>query len=241
MQNERAIIIYGPPGAGKGTQAELIARRGGFIHFDTGRYLEDLLHGPEAAKNAVLRRERHLWDTGKLCTPSFVTKVVGDEAIRVAGSRFGIVFSGSPRTMYEAFEGPLVYRKKKHRGLVELLTALYGKDRVSVVQLKVRPGTSLKRNSVRRLCAECGLPMMGHVRHSPPHCPFCGGSMRRRILDDPKVIAVRVKEYEERTFPILKEMRRRGIRVTGVDGEEAPYRVSRAIARKNKLRVPGGV
>jgi adenylate kinase family enzyme len=165
--------------------------------------------------------------------------VVGDEAIRVAGSRFGIVFSGSPRTMYEAFEGPLAYRKKKHRGLVELLFALYGKERVSVAQLKVCTGTSLKRNSVRRLCAECGLPMMGHVRHSPPHCPFCGGSMRRRILDDPKIIAVRVKEYEERTLPIVKEMRRRGIRVMTVDGEEAPYRVSRAIARRLGFQAHG--
>ena len=61
---KRAVIIYGPPGSGKGTQAELLAKKFGFIHFDTGRYFEALLHSPETQKNPVLRRERKNFDNG---------------------------------------------------------------------------------------------------------------------------------------------------------------------------------
>ncbi len=79
---KRAVIIYGPPGSGKGTQAELLAKIYGFVHFDTGRYIENFLRAPGWQKNLVLRRERKLFDTGKLLSPPWVLKIVSENLTR---------------------------------------------------------------------------------------------------------------------------------------------------------------
>ncbi|MDO8470035.1 MAG: nucleoside monophosphate kinase [bacterium] len=231
MKNQRAVVIYGPPGSGKGTQAELLARKYGFIHFDTGRYIEGLIRSPQADRDPVLQRERANYEAGRLCTPEWVFNVTADEAARVADAGFSIVFSGSPRTMPEAFESVGKVRGKRYRGLVAVLVALYGKRNVSVVQLKVRPASSLKRNSSRRVCVECDLPVLGEVRH--PRCGFCGSAkFRTRKDDDPKKILVRLEVYKRQTFPILAELRKRGVSVHAVNGEVMPYLVSRKINKK---------
>jgi len=231
MRNQRAVVIYGPPGSGKGTQAELLARKYGFIHFDTGRYIEGLIRSPRADRDPVLRRERANYEAGRLCTPAWVFTVTADEAARVAAAGFSVVFSGSPRTMPEAFESVGKVRGRRYRGLIALLTALYGKRNVGIIQLKVRPASSLKRNSARRVCAECDLPILGDVRH--PRCGFCGSAkFRTRKDDDPKKILVRLAVYKQQTFPILAELRKRGVLVHAVNGEVMPYLVSRTINKK---------
>ncbi len=100
---QKAVIIYGPPGAGKGTQAELLERNFDFIHFDTGRYLEMMYKSPKVKTDRTLKKEKNLFDNGFLNTPSFVLGVVSRATKRIAQSGFSLVYSGSPRTMYEAF------------------------------------------------------------------------------------------------------------------------------------------
>lgn len=232
--NKKAVIIYGPPGGGKGTQAELLARKYGFIHFDTGRYIESLIRSPRADRDPILKRQRAHYEAGRLCDPAWVFKMTAEEAERVASAGFGIVFSGSSRTMSEAFESVGKVRGRRYRGLIALLAALYGKRNVNVVQLKVRPASSLKRNSSRRVCAECDLPVLGEVKH--PRCGFCGSArFRTRKDDNPKKILVRLEVYKRQTFPILAELRRRGISVHAVNGEVPPYQVARAIDTALKL------
>src|SRR5258708_22322195 len=96
------VILYGPPGAGKGTQANLLADKLDLIHFDTGKFLESIVHNPKRQKEKLVRRERALFDGGMLMTPSFVTGEVKREAKHIAAADWGLIFSGSPRTMYEA-------------------------------------------------------------------------------------------------------------------------------------------
>ena len=110
-----------------------------------------------------------------------------------------------------------------------MLDGLFGRANVKVVELRVREATSVRRNSARLVCSVCGMPMLAHARIS--RCAFCAGAMRRRTLDDPRVIRVRLKEYRDRTYPIFRKMRGLRRTVQRVDGEPPPFAVHRAIAR----------
>lgn len=223
----KAVIIYGPPGSGKGTQADLLARKFNFIHLDTGRYLEGILRAPGATKNPLLKREKENFDSGKLLTPSWVLSITRKETERIAKAGYNLVYSGSPRTLFEAFgEG-------KTKGLLETLIKLYGKQNISIVLLEVRDATSITRNSHRLVCSQCGLPKLESV--SLPHCPLCAGPMRTRSLDNPEVIKVRLKEYRDRTYPIVAEMKKRGFTVSRINGEPLPYKVSQNVVKALKL------
>ncbi|MGC9611007.1 MAG: nucleoside monophosphate kinase [Minisyncoccia bacterium] len=225
---KQAVIIYGPPGSGKGTQAELLARKYNFIHFDTGRYGESILYAPGALKDPILRRERKNFDTGVLFTPSWTLRMVSDATRRIAAAGWNIVYSGSPRTAFEAFGD------KKQKGLTALLSKLYGKRNVKIIFLQIRGGTTLKRNGARFVCSVCGLPKLARSKES--RCAFCSGLLRERSLDDPKVISVRLKEYENRTFPIISKMKKRGFKVVRVNGEPLPYKVFESVKKTLKLK-----
>lgn len=224
---KQAVILYGPPGAGKGTQAELLARRYGFVHFDTGHFLESLVHAPGATKDPALRRERILFDTGKLNTPAWVLRVITEEVRKIGTAGYSIVFSGSPRTLYEAFG------EKREKGLVATLFKYYGKRNVHPVWLDIRAETTLHRNRTRKICSVCGLPKLGKAEVN--HCPFCEGPLYTRTLDDPEVIKERLKEFHGRTYPILREFKKHGIAVRKVNGEPAPYKVFASVVRTLKL------
>src|SRR3990172_6787858 len=120
----KAIAIYGPPGSGKGTQANLLAWNKNYIHFDTGKLVEVITHDPDLQGDPDVRREKENFDTGKLLTPSWTLKIVAKKTKEIRGSGFNIVFSGSPRTMFEAFGDD------KNEGLVAVLEKLYGKENV---------------------------------------------------------------------------------------------------------------
>ncbi|MCL4437581.1 nucleoside monophosphate kinase [Patescibacteria group bacterium] len=215
MVSKIAIIIYGPPGAGKGTQANLLADHLGGIHFDTGRYLEEYVHDPKNQKSKIVQREKKLFDSGKLLTPSFVLNIVKNKTKEIARANFSIIYSGSPRTIYEA------------KGLLPILEKLYGKKNIFVFILKVPPEVSIKRNSNRLVCSICGYTLLSHYYpiKNPKICPVCAGKFYRRTLDNPEVIKVRLKEYENRTKPIFDLTKKRKYKVKEINGTPAPYKV----------------
>jgi len=223
-----AVIFYGQPGSGKGTQAELLSKKFGFIRFDTGTYLERTLHVKDATRNSILRRERRLFDTGMLCTPSWILALVKQATMRIAKSRNSIIYSGSPRTMFEAFG------TKKRVGLMRILQDLYGKDHVFVVQIRVQDTVSIARNRKRLVCSLCKLPSLNDRIRT---CTFCGGKLYRRSVDKPHIIAIRLQEYWKRTRPILDEMRHQGYRVREVNGAESPYTVFKRVVRALGLKM----
>ena len=94
----KAIVIMGPPGAGKGTQAELVAYKFGLIHFDTGRYIETLFR--ERQMPLKIRKE---FAVGDLVNPVWTLKVLQKQIEKIATTGYGILLSGSPRTVFEAF------------------------------------------------------------------------------------------------------------------------------------------
>lgn len=224
---KKTIIIYGPPGSGKGTQAELLARKFPLIHFDTGRYIESVIRAPGAINDPVIKREKKNFDTGILCTPSWVLKIIRDAVKRIGGAGYGIVFSGSPRTLFEAFGDT------KNQGEIELFKKIFGKKHIHVIRLNVRESSSLKRNSARLVCSVCGLPILATSKNKT--CSLCGGAFRKRSLDTPDVIKVRFREYRNRTYPILDKMKKIGFKITEIDGEKPPYKVHEEILKKLHL------
>ena len=214
-QEKIAVALYGLPGSGKGTQANLVANKYGLVNFDTGRYLETLWYDPKRQNDPIVKRERKLFEEGKLNTPSFVLAEVAKAVSKLAKKGHGVVFSGSPRTMPEA------------ETLIPLLEKLYGRDGVNFFLLDVDPRDTLERNGKRLLCSVCRTPLL--VKYYPKgkakYCPACGGSLYKRSLDNIKIIPKRIEEYQTRTAPILKFLKKCGHKVIKVNGRPAPYLV----------------
>ncbi len=225
MKREKIVVaLYGLPGSGKGTQANLVANTFGLVNFDTGKLLESIWYDPKRQKEAVVRREKAIFASGKLNDPSFVLNEVRKKTTVLAKGGHGIVFSGSPRTMFEA------------EGLIPVLEQLYGKNKVVFFLLDVDEKDSLARNSRRRLCNYCktGLLALYYPSKTPKYCPNCAGSLYRRSVDDPKIIPKRLVEYKERTLPIVAHLKKHGHKVIKLNGRKAPYLVFQDIEKHLK-------
>lgn len=226
--DKTAVIFFGPPGSGKGIEADLLARTKGFIYFDTGRFIEKIVHNPKFKKNKIIQQARKLFDAGKLTTPSWVLKeILSKITKKISKADFSVVFSGSPRSAYEAFGD------SKNKGLIDILEQEYGKKNIKIIFLKVKPETSIKRNSARLVCSLCATPVLSLEKLK--YCPLCGAKLRKRIFDNPEAIKIRLNEFQNRTKPILKELKNRSYKIIEINAESLPFEVFRRIQKKLKL------
>lgn len=221
MRKNIALFIFGTPGAGKGTQANLLEWTKGFYHFDSGKELRAILHDPARQHEKVIQRERKNNDSGLLNTPSWVLGIFKKEAQKIAKAGMSIVYSGSPRTMYEAFG------EKKVVGLVPFLQKLYGPKNVMGIYLDVQPEIAAARNKIRRTCVVCTNPVLGDTPVTT--CPICEGELKIRVDDNPETYKIRYSEYTNRTLPILDELKKRRIPVIKLDGAQKPPAIYRHI------------
>ena len=182
------------------------------------------MHDPAALKSAEVRRQRTLFDTGKLMTTSWVIKVVGSRMKKIARAGLGLVLSGSPRTVGEAED------------LLPIMKKLYGRQNMLFFVLQVPPETSLRRNSRRLICSICGSPILrvksteNFTTHSP--CPFCGGKLVKRTLDRPSVIKDRLTEFDLKTKPVFAAIRNSGYKVKEIKGDALPFEVFKSIKKE---------
>ncbi len=156
----------------------------------------------------------------------WILPILKNEVRKISKAGFGIVLSGSPRTLFEAFGD------KENKGLVPLLVELYGRENILVFFIDIPPRTSISRNSKRRICEICGNGNL--LGSSVRKCPVCGGKLLKRTLDKAKVIKVRLEEYKERTVPVFKELKRRGFKVVNIDGKESPANIFQKIRKHIK-------
>lgn len=220
---KKAIIVTGVPGAGKGTQAELISNKFNLIRFDTGKFLESFFYFSDKELNEEDKKQKELFKTGKLVEPEYILEKIKEHTQKIYNSDNGIIFSGSPRTMLEAFGD------EKNIGLMKFLEDLYGKDDIITFHLDISDKEAIKRNSSRLICSVCKSPILAtsfdDVEKDLKACPFCGGKLRKRVIDNPKTMKVRLDEYREKTKPVVDKIESEGYNVYEINGEGKPYEV----------------
>jgi adenylate kinase len=229
--NKIGVILFGPQGSGKGTQAKLLADRFDLFHLDSGGYLRKILYDPELQKNKTIQREKKLNEAGILNTESWIMKIFNKKLEEVIKLGKGIVTEGYPRRM------PEVFGDKKTKGALAILEKGYGKKNVFIFILNIPEKESVKRLSGRFVCSVCKTPLisskllhLGNIKFK--NCPFCGGKVLHRVDDNKKAILVRLKQYREQTQPIYKELERKGYRVYKIDGRPMPYKIHETIMSK---------
>lgn len=223
----KVIIVYGPPGSGKGTQSRLIAERFNMVNFDTGSYIKRLVYKPKNKTDKKIKEQRELMEQGLLTDPAWVLGVVKKGVQEIYKSGSGIVLSGSPRTMFEAFGNG------RTKGLIDILIEKYGKKNIHIFELSVSEEESIKRIKSRSICNLCQSPILGEYSKLKT-CPFCGSELYKRMDDRVEFIQTRFKEYINRTKPILKELEKRGFKVDHINGSLLPYKVFINIKKRIK-------
>ena len=207
------ILFMGPPGAGKGTQAEKVTAAFGIPHISTG----DAFRRAMQEGTPLGRKAKEYVDRG-LLVPDDVTNGIVRERLRQADCQNGFLLDGYPRTIAqaEALDGML---------------AEMGKRLEHVINLKVDRSLLLARLTGRRICKSCGATY--HLSFNPPRresvCDRCGGELFQRSDDTEEKVGTRLDEYTNKTAPLLDYYRERGL-LREVDGEQDIERVTATIA-----------
>jgi adenylate kinase len=224
------VIFIGPPGGGKGTQADILAEESGFHHLESSKVIEAKFNAVPPGTDATMDHEHELWKTGKLNTPELVRAWMLERIRELAARKTSIVLSGSPRTLFEA------------EGEMPVFEELYGPEHVHILHLKVDAEVSVARNSKRRICEANRHPIPNLPSYEKlTTCPKDGSPLTTRALDDPSVIRVRLKEYAERTEPILEYLRTRGYTIIDIPGDNVIDAVHAHIAEaleRRRLPIP---
>lgn len=232
MRNKKLVIILmGAPGSGKGTQAELLAEKLNLYYFETSKILEEEFkkgggkYKIEGKEYSVMK-EKKLWLEGKLCSPPFVTLLVQKKIKQLFKEGKNLILSGSPRTLYEG------------ERIIPLIKKLYGSKNIKVVLLEISSKETIFRNSHRRICELMRHSILwSRDNKKLKRCPLDGSSLvKRKGLDDPETIKVRIKEYKERTLPLIEYFKKQKLRMIKINGSPPPALVFENILKKLKIK-----
>ena len=195
------IILLGPPGAGKGTQAQRLEQTRGMVQLSTG----DMLRQAVAAGTPVGLKAKAVMAAGELVSDAIVSALIGERLDQSAQS--GAIFDGFPRTKHQA-------------EALELLLADRGRSLDYVIELDVDEEALVDRITGRFSCANCGAGY--HDTFKLPKvegtCDVCGAhEFKRRPDDNEQTVRTRMAEYRAKTAPILPYYEERGL-VRRVDG-----------------------
>jgi adenylate kinase len=208
------IILLGPPGAGKGTQAKQIARRYGIPQISTG----DLLRDNVARDTPLGRRAKEVMERGELVSDDLVNQMV-DYRLREQDCKCGFILDGYPRTIGQA---------EWLEDFLEHHPGPTGKPcgRPLVMRISVGYNDLLNRLGGRLSCPTCGR--IYNLHSHPPRvdqlCDVDGSPLVTRPDDREEVIAERLKAYDRQTLPLVEFYKRRG-ELMELDGQGSPEQV----------------
>ncbi|MBN4016674.1 adenylate kinase [Rhodospirillaceae bacterium AH-315-P19] len=196
------LILLGPPGAGKGTQAKSIEAKHGIVHLSTG----DMLRAAIASGSDLGKQVKDIVEKGALVSDAIIIQMI-EERIAAQDCSNGFILDGFPRTVAqaEALDEMLVRKEIKLD---------------HVIELGVEDAALVKRISGRFSCADCGAGYHDEFKQPAVEgvCDRCGSkAFSRRKDDNPETVKARLLAYHEQTAPILPYYREKGV-LTTVDG-----------------------
>ncbi|MBR5985760.1 MAG: adenylate kinase [Clostridia bacterium] len=201
------LVFLGPPGAGKGTQAEKICQEMSIPHISTG----DMLRSAIASATPTGLRAKAFVETGALVPDEVLIDMVRDR-LNEADCANGYLLDGFPRTVHQA----------------QALDEIKAPD--MVVDMEVEDEHLLSRLTGRRVCRACQGTFHISTLKDENVCPSCGGELYRRKDDAPETIQNRLNVYHTQTAPLIDFYRRAG-KLAPVNGEGTPEEVTAAILR----------
>jgi adenylate kinase len=202
------LILFGPPGAGKGTQSELLVSREGMRQISTG----DLFRAAIKNQTALGRQAKEYMDAGKLVPDSVTIAMVEEVLAKLGGQSF--ILDGFPRTVPQA---------EALDSLLKTMNLKIGK----VLFLEVPRKELLERLAGRRVCKQCGA--VYHVDSKPSKksgvCDNCGGEVVQRNDDKEEAIRTRLEVYDQSTSPVKEFYKRAGqsVELDGTGDTEAVF------------------
>ncbi len=215
---QKVIILIGPPGCGKGTQAELLAKKFYFYYLESSKVLEECFRSisnindeieVEGEKFSVAAEAKN-WHNGILCSPKFVAYLMKERIGEIYKMKKSLILVGSPRTLYEGQQ------------VMPFLEKKFGKKNIYILWLDLSHEQTIIRGLHRRTCELMRHPIVYIPENlNLKRCPLDGSRLIQR--DDDKnveVIKVRLKEYEERTFPLMEYFKERGYAIKQINADQ---------------------
>lgn len=197
------FVLFGPPGAGKGTQAKLLSAQFGIPQISTG----DILRSAVKNETPLGKKVKAILDRGELVPDEVIVELV-EERLSEDDARNGFILDGFPRTLFQA-QALENWLKKNHR------------ETLIVVRIKISEEEIVKRLTSRRICEKCGFTY--NLIYNPPpednRCEKCGGQIIQRSDDNEDTIRKRIRVYIEQTTPVIDFYRSRN-NLFEVDGNQ---------------------
>ncbi len=214
---KQVIILFGPPGAGKGTQSELLSDKLGLYVSETsgiiGKKIAEAQPGAFVevdGEKYYFAKEKEIADAGTLWDPPFVVTLMLEKIKELADEGRSIIFSGSPRTAYEVEK------------MMPFIENLYGKENIKIVLIEVEPEVTILRNSNRKTCELMRHSILTNEEtKNLTLCPLDGSKLLMRKDDnDPEVIKKRINQYVERTLPMIDYFNKNNFEVNKINGDQ---------------------
>jgi adenylate kinase len=196
------IILLGPPGAGKGTQARRLVEEHGLVQLSTG----DMLRAAKTSGTELGKKVAEVMARGDLVTDDIVIGLISEQLDGEAGKQ-GLIFDGFPRTLAQA-------------DALEKLLAEKGKELDAVIEMRVDDEALIERITGRFTCANCGEVYHDVTKPTarPGVCDVCGGTeFIRRADDNEESVRVRMGAYNRQTAPLIGYYHAKG-KLRSVDG-----------------------